>query len=104
MPKKLTQDEYDKKIKSKTTKIIRIDPYVNGETPTKHRCLKCGYEWKPQPRRFNNTCICPNCDKYGIGKLVVGKNDLWTTKPEVANLLLNKDEGYRYFKTSKEDL
>ena len=104
MPRRLTQCEYDEKLKSKTSQIIRIDPYINGETPTKHKCLRCGYEWNPQPRRFNNTCICPNCDKYGVGKLIVGKNDLWTTRPDVANLLLNKDDGYKYFKTSKEKL
>lgn len=44
MPRRLTQCEYDEKLKSKTSQIIRIDPYINGETPTKHKCLRCGYE------------------------------------------------------------
>lgn len=35
-----------------------------------------------------------------MGRVVKGKNDLWTTHPEVAKLLLNKDDGYALSKES----
>lgn len=38
MPKRLTEEEYDKKI-SVHGKAERIDPYVNNSTLIKHRCL-----------------------------------------------------------------
>lgn len=35
-----------------------------------------------------------------MGRVVKGKNDLWTTHPEIAKLLLNKDDGYTLSKES----
>lgn len=35
-----------------------------------------------------------------MGRVVKGKNDLWTTHPEMAKLLLNKDDGYVLSKES----
>ena len=40
-------------------------------------------------------CGCCN------GKVVVkGINDMWTTNPELAKLLVNPDDGYKYTSTS----
>lgn len=35
-----------------------------------------------------------------MGSVVKGKNDLWTTHPEIASLLLNKEDGYALSKES----
>lgn len=35
-----------------------------------------------------------------MGRVVKGKNDLWTTHPEIAKLLLNEDDGYTLSKES----
>lgn len=63
----------------------------------KARCLKCGYEYIDYDYNFDKKIGCGCCN----GKVVVkGINDMWTTKPELAELLLNKDDGYRYTSTS----
>lgn len=42
---------------------------------------------------------CPYCSKI---KFSVGLTDLWTTKPEIAKHLYNKEDGYKYRCCSKE--
>jgi len=42
---------------------------------------------------------CPICGKYHK-KVVVGINDMWTTNPQQASMLLNQDDGYKYMQSS----
>lgn len=43
----------------------------------------------------NKGSSCPYCNPNNP-KVLIGYNDLWTTKPELAKLLLNPDDGYKY--------
>lgn len=82
-------------------------PTKNGEfTPEDVACNKsikvwwigkeCGHEWDATiyNRNFKSSS-CPYCSSPPQ-RLLKGFNDLWTTNPEIAKLLLNKEEGYKY--------
>lgn len=59
----------------------------------KAKCLKCGYTYTDYDYNFYKQVGCGCCD----GKIVVkGINDMWTTNPELANLLADKNDGYKY--------
>lgn len=63
----------------------------------KSRCLKCGYVYTDYDYNFYRKIGCGCCN----GKVVVkGINDMWTTNPELAKLLANPDDGYKYTSTS----
>lgn len=61
---------------------------------------KCGHEWKVGVKDRVNAykeniygSKCPICD----GKQVlIGFNDMWTTNPELAELLVDYKDGYKY--------
>jgi len=64
---------------------------------------KCGHEWEASVQgRFKNRYGCPYC--AGI-KVLKGFNDLTTTNKELAEKLLNIEDGYRYgqFSMTKVD-
>jgi DNA-directed RNA polymerase subunit RPC12/RpoP len=103
MVKKRTHEDYLQDLKSKDiNNIIVVDKYINSATDIKHQCLICEYEFNKSPNRvFNdkkyNRHICPYC---GNRVLIVGHTDLWTTIPNIAKLLLNPKDGYKYTKGS----
>lgn len=100
-----THEDYLIKLQDKgITKIIPIEEYQHSLQPIKHKCLDCGHMWDIAPAKVLHTKVqkrrgCPICSNR---ILVVGKNDLWTTHKEYAELLLNADDGYRYHSGSTE--
>jgi hypothetical protein len=58
----------------------------------KYKCNKCGgYSWIIEGSLKRNGCnICSN------NTVVKGINDMWTTNPELAELLANPEDGYKY--------
>lgn len=56
-------------------------------------CLKCNNTFDVSEVNLDRGDRCPYCSHH---KVIVGKTDLWTTNPEVAKLLKNKDDGYKY--------
>lgn len=47
----------------------------------------------------DNAIICPVCRG---DKIKIGYNDMWTTDPEKAKLLLNPEDGYKYMKSANK--
>lgn len=102
---------YDKYLVKEQTKI----PHVKTRSPnSKSRsgmnkayvveCLNCGYEFIVGEDIICDGAqesYCKACGEYS--KIAVkGYNDLWTTNPEIAQLLLNPDEGYNHLKSSND--
>ena len=53
----------------------------------------CGHEWDVKVcNRTTNGHNCPYCSNQ---KLLIGFNDMWTTNPELASMLLNPEDGYK---------
>lgn len=58
----------------------------------------CGHEWDAKiEERARKHSGCPYCSGH---RLLVGFNDMWTTNPELAKMLLNHEDGYRYMQGS----
>lgn len=85
-------------------------PTKNGElTPYDVTCGKqikvwwlgeCGHEWDMNiDNRTTNLQGCPYCARYN-SKILIGFNDIWTTNLELAKLLLNPEDGYKYTQNS----
>lgn len=57
------------------------------------RCIHDNHERTVLENSLDHGCTCPVC----TNKLVVkGINDLWTVRPDIAKLLKNPEEGYKY--------
>ncbi len=90
---KKTRQEYIDELSCKHKNIHLIGAYINMTTPTLHKCSVCNYEWDMKPSKiYYDGEICPVCNN---SVLKVGVNDLWTTHPNIAKLLLNPNEGYK---------
>lgn len=90
--KRPTKEEINKRILQSGVDAKTDDEYINAITPMEFYCSK-GHMW---PAKLGNITHnhqgCPYCSGR---RPVVGENDLWTTRPDVAVLLLNPDDGYK---------
>lgn len=94
---KLTNEEFAKRLDPESKGFKIIGEYTNLATPIEIQCY-LGHTWSAIPR---NLIHCNSGCPYCAGKKVwVGFNDLWTTRPDVAKLLNNPDDGYKYTKGS----
>ena len=64
-----------------------------------YQCLKDGYIGKKSESNLNKkyACGCPVC----CGEVIMnGINDMWTTNPELAKLLADPEDGYKFAQCS----
>ncbi len=61
-----TQQQYDEIINKSI--LLRIDPYINSTTKTKHKCKKCDYIFYPLPKKVKEGIGCPECIKHHTAK------------------------------------
>lgn len=69
---------------------------TNGKYKQKgyrYRCLLCGNEDNLSENNISKNVGCNVCGKISR-KILKGYNDLWTTNPDIAKLLKNKERGY----------
>lgn len=57
----------------------------------------CGHEWESPISSRTKGIGCPYCAGQ---KLLVGFNDMWTTNPELARMLSDPSDGYKYMQYS----
>lgn len=92
MGKLLKQEEFIERLHDINPKINVLGKYKNTDTPVECECNICKYIWNPKPGNLlHNKSGCPVC---AGNKIARGINDLWTTNPELACLLKNKEDGY----------
>lgn len=96
---KLTHNEFIKKLHELTDDILVVGKYVDGKTPIECKCKICGGTWYPSPSNLINRkqLGCAICTNHKVER---GINDMWTTNPEMAKLLLNAEDGYKYTQRS----
>ena len=69
MPKKLTQEEFEQRLKKYTNNTVElITPYINRRTKVIIKCKFCGYEWEKSPQGLcpserSHFEGCPQCKK-----------------------------------------
>ena len=91
-----TNDEYIQSLSKINNDIKPLELYINTNTPILHQCLKCGHKWKVSPTSLlHSKTGCPMCNG-GTNTVVKGVNDMWTTNPELAKLLANPEDGFKY--------
>lgn len=91
--KAMTDKEFQKKIINLDVDYVTISKYKNMREKIKCKCKTCSYEWNVLPKNLlYRKSGCPVCSGNKIAK---GHNDLWTTNPEIAKLLANKEDGYK---------
>lgn len=86
----------------KTNNQMKIVSRHRNPVKTYHtRCLTCGYEKNIKESNVTTNKGCPVCDN----KIIIhGINDMWTTNPELAKLLANPNDGYKYSQHSQKKL
>lgn len=104
--RRIGQEEYIKKINQYPLQVLPIEEYIDSQTKILHKCVKCENVRNISPNSVlsylkKNLTICQNC---GGRKFIVGKNDLWTTHPNIAKLLVNPDDGFKVSKSSEKKL
>jgi len=82
-----------------TIKIIGL--YKTARDTIKVKCLKCTGEWEPTADSLLHGSGCPYCTNQ---KILIGFNDMWTTNPNLAKLLSNTEDGYKYTQKSNKRL
>ena len=74
---------------------VLSDTYQTTRTKVKMKHKICGFEYEVTPSEFiSRNSRCPLC--FGNHVVLKGVNDMWTTNPEIANLLVNENDGYQY--------
>ena len=101
MGRKRTQEEYDLLLKETNPTIIRVGEYHRMDERLKHRCLTCNHEWNVFPSSLTGLkhSGCPICNG-GTNTIIKGVNDMWTTNPELASLLADSNDGFKYSQCS----
>ncbi len=82
-------------IKDEKRDIIIVQQFRNNKNikSYKYKCNKCGYnKGVITESHLTEGNGCPICSNK---RVVKGINDLWTTHPHIANLLLNEEDGYK---------
>lgn len=98
--KQTSLGEFLKRLKSLENGITAVDVYRGMRVKIRFQC-KIGHTWLETPDNILHGRGCPYCSNR---KVLVGFNDLWTTRPDVACMLKNPEDGYKYTKGSSKNL
>ena len=77
--------------------IVLSQKYTNARTKMIFQ-HKCGYKFRTTFDNIYRNAGCKRCSGLVVEK---GVNDLWTTMPQIANMLVDKNIGYENTKTSQ---
>lgn len=92
----INQEEFLNRLSSAHSNIIAIDQYIGMNKKIRFQCDK-GHIWPAEPHNVLRSSGCPYCCNR---KVLIGYNDMWTTRPDIAKLLKNPEDGYRYTKAA----
>lgn len=92
MPRKLTHEEFVRRVENTHDGYTVRGQYINCSHKVSIECDK-GHIWDANPKSLWNGTGCPYCAGQ---RAIIGETDLWTTRPDVARLLKNIDDGYQY--------
>jgi very-short-patch-repair endonuclease len=71
----------------------------NYEKGYKYQCFNCGNIDTISEYNLQHNQGCNVCSNH---KVLIGYNDIWTTNPELASLLANPEDGYKYMQNSSK--
>lgn len=99
----LTNEEFLENLKKYNVPYIPLEPYKKAHTKMKFQCnINPNHIFETTPSDiYSGNTHCPYCMRR---KVFVGETDAWTERPDVAKLLLNPEDGYKYFATGSQYL
>lgn len=101
MSKRLTKEEFRKRLyQAHKNDIEAFDEFVGVTKYMRFQC-KLGHIWSAITDEVLRGYGCPYCSNR---RVLVGFNDLWTTRPDVAKMLKNPEDGYKYTSGSTKKL
>ena len=95
-----TNEQFLKELNDLDVGIIALEIYKGKERKIKFQC-KNGHMWLSRPHDILQGYYCPFC---AGNKVLKGFNDMWTTNPDIANMLYDKNIGYEVSKGSNQKL
>ena len=107
MCRRKTQEEFEKEVKELYgDKFSVVGKYKDYRTGVDIKCNRCGYTINRTPNSMQKGgTSCPICEPEKVTReIVIGVNDMWSTNPEVAELLANPQDGYKYRVQSNKKL
>lgn len=101
MSSKLTNEEFLENLKNHGVKDKPLEEYKGS---TKHILFECHNNpkhtyYKAPYVMYRSDNHCPYCSRR---KVFVGETDMWTTDPDLAKMLLNPEDGYKYFSSGSQ--
>lgn len=93
-------DTINRQLEQMNNDIKMIGKCFGVRAETEFQC-SLNHIWRDRPIDILNGKGCPYCNGHRVW---VGFNDLWTTRPDVAKLLLNSNDGYKYTYGSNKKL
>ena len=94
------QNQFEREILQCLPNVKIISLYTGEWNCIKCKCKIDGYEWETIPYRLRKATVgCPVCLNQVV---LLGINDMWTTNPELAKLLANPEDGYKYTQCSNK--
>lgn len=99
--KKKTNEEFQQELREKSPGVHTDEKYINASTKISFYC-DYGHHWMSTPTNILNMhSHCPYCAGQ---KAIVGETDLWTTRPDIAQLLVDPEDGYLYSQFSHKKI
>lgn len=106
--RKLTHEEFIERLYARNQHFVNgdfevIDMYINSRTSISCKCKIHDYLWEEFPEKLYLGRSCPKCDDRKCTgddssniKTFGNRPDLWTTHPQIAELLKNPQDGHKY--------
>lgn len=93
MGRKITNEEFIKRLTGLNNGIEAIQEYAGSNVKIKFKC-RFGHTWDAIPNNIiSRKSGCPYCS----GNIItIGENDMWSVRPDVAVLLKDSNDGYKY--------
>lgn len=86
-------------LKEVNPNIEVIGEYINMNTKIRVKCLTDGYIWDADPRKLMRGCQCSVCSNRTV---MVGVNDIATTRPDLVKYFKEKEDAFRYTSGSEK--
>ena len=97
-----TTEDYINDLEYRGASVVPAEEYKGFNTKILHKCKACGNEilMSPNKVKYYTRCGLSICQKCSGKGLYEGKNDLWTTDPDMAKMLKDPNDGYKVTRCS----
>lgn len=89
----IPKEEFVRRLNEQVPGVSLVGEYIDMVTRTQFQCEK-KHIWTVTPN--NVLCTLRGCPYCSGRKTLIGFNDMWTTRPDLARMLTNPEDGYKY--------